>query len=246
MPLTTDAVRDWVGDHEIGKGRPYAESAAVSGAIRSRNVLRASVKGTRARPYRVRVTLGEDAVEFGVCSCPVGYYGKCKHVAAVLLAYLEEPARFAPLPDADANLDGRSKAELAALVKHLLKRAPELEAQLAVALPGYVSGRKVEAATYYWQAMDVIRGVNLGNDWAEHEIAEGLGIVLSGAAEFAECGEVEASDAVTRGVADALVAAFAAEQRDGIVAALPAKFRPAVAQLIAANGANGAVENLPF
>ena len=108
MPLSTDAVRDWVGDHEIGKGRPYAESAAVSGAIRAKNILKASVKGTRNRPYRVRVTLGEDAVEFGECSCPVGYYGKCKHVAAVLLAYLEEPARFADLGDLHATIDDRA------------------------------------------------------------------------------------------------------------------------------------------
>ena len=246
MPLTTDAVRDWVGDHEIGKGRPYAESAAVSGAIRGGNVLRASVKGTRNRPYRVRVTLGTDAVEFGACSCPVGYYGKCKHVAAVLLAFLEEPGRFADLPDVDANLDGRSKSELVALAKHLLRRAPELEAQLAVALPGFVAGRTVESATYFWQAMDVIRSVNLGNDWAEHEIAEGLGVILSAAGDFADAGEVEASNAVVAGVAEALTTAFAIEQRERVVAALPAKYRPAVEQLIAANGGNGAVENLPF
>jgi hypothetical protein len=246
MPLTTDAARDWVGDHEIGKGRPYAEGAAVSGAVKSGNILRASVKGTRTRPYRVRVTLGENAVEFGECSCPVGYYGKCKHVAAVLLAYLDEPARFADLPDADANLGARSKAELVSLVKHLLKRAPELEPQLAVALPGFVRGRPVEPATYYWQAMDVIRGVNLANDWAEHEMAEGLGVVLGAAAEFADRGEAAASDAVVRGVAEALVAAFVPEQRGRVVAALPAKYRPAVEQQIAADAGNGAVENLPF
>jgi hypothetical protein len=246
MPLSTDAVRDWVGDHEIGKGRPYAESAAVSGAIRSGSVLRASVKGTRNRPYRVRVTLGENAVEFGECSCPVGYYGKCKHVAAVLLAYLDEPARFADLPDADANLEGRSKPELVALVKHLLRRAPELEAQLAFAVPGFVGARTVDVATYYWQAMDVIRGVNLGNDWAEHEIAEGLGLILASAGDFADKGEIEASNAVVAGVADALIAALVPEQRDKVVASLPAKYRPAVELLIAGNGANGAVENLPF
>ena len=246
MPLTTDAVRDWVGDHEIGKGRPYAESAAVSGGIRAGGALRASVKGTRTRPYRVRVTLGDEAVEFGECSCPVGYYGKCKHVAAVLLAYLEEPARFADLQDADANLEARSKPELIALVKHLLRRAPELEAQLAFAVPGFAAGRAVESTTFYWQAMDAIRGVNLGNDWAEHEVAEGLGLILASAGDFADKGEGEASDAVVAGVADALVAAFVPEQREKVVAALPVKYRPAVTLLIAGDSANGAIENLPF
>ena len=246
MPLSTDAVREWVGDHEIGKGRPYAEGAAVSGAIRSENILRASVKGTRNRPYRVRVTLGTDAVEFGECSCPVGYYGKCKHVAAVLLAYLEEPARFADLPDADANLEGRTKPELISLVKHLLRRSPELESQLAFSLPGFVGTHRVDATGYYWQSMDVIRGVNLGNDWAEHEVAEGLGLILASAGDFAERGEAAASDAVVAGVSEALIAALVPEQRDKVVASLPAKYRPAVELVIAASSANGAVENLPF
>ena len=136
--------------------------------------------------------------------------------------------------------------ELIALVKHLLRRAPELEAQLAFAVPGFAAGRAVESTTFYWQAMDAIRGVNLGNDWAEHEVAEGLGLILASAGDFADKGELEASNAVVVGVADALVAAFVPEQREKVVAALPVKYRPAVSLRIAADCGNGAVENLPF
>src|SRR5262249_26344922 len=71
------------------------------------------------------------------CTCPVGYNGRCKHVAAVLLAYSEDPARFVDLPDIDANLLARGKDELVALVKQLLPRAPELEPQLAAPLPRF-------------------------------------------------------------------------------------------------------------
>src|SRR4051812_15660128 len=85
--LTPDAVRAWVGDFEVGKGRPYADGPAVSGGVRAGDSLRASVKGTRHRPYRVRVRLADGAVAAAECSCPVGYNGRCKHVAAVLLTY---------------------------------------------------------------------------------------------------------------------------------------------------------------
>src|SRR4029078_8348309 len=81
--LTRQAVRDWVGDHEIAKGRPYAESA-VSGTVRVGDTLKASVQGTRDRPYKVRLTRRNGRVAGGDCSCPVGDGGWCKHAAAVL------------------------------------------------------------------------------------------------------------------------------------------------------------------
>src|SRR5688572_20957396 len=112
--LVLDAVRDWVGDFEIGKARRYAEGAAVSGCVRSRGQLRACVKGTRTRPYRVWVEARDGAVTAAGCTCPVGrsapsQRGRCKHIAAVLLAYLEAPNRFVRLSDIRADLEARDK-----------------------------------------------------------------------------------------------------------------------------------------
>ena len=57
-----EAVRAWVGDTEIGKGRPYAEGAAVSGCVLTGSLLKACVKGTRTRPYRVWVQPAEGTI----------------------------------------------------------------------------------------------------------------------------------------------------------------------------------------
>ena len=228
--LTRDAIREWVGDFEVGKGRPYADGPAVSGGVRAGDSLRASVRGTRHRPYRVSVRVANGAVAGAECSCPVGYNGRCKHVAAVLLAYAEDPARFVEIPSIDANLRERSPDELVALVKQLLRRAPELEPLLADPLPGFIRPAPPAADVYRRQAREVIRGVNAHNDWAEVEIAHGVAEVLQTATEFTAAGQVTGADAVYRGVADALVEAGLGRGRLGVLfAALPEPYRTTLA-----------------
>lgn len=204
-PLTRQAVRDWVGDHEIGKGRPYATGSAISAAARVGNDLKANVQGTRDRPYRVRVTLDDGEVSSADCSCPVGDGGRCKHVAAVLLAYLDDPERFTEVADLDANLQQRDKAELVALIKLMVRRAPELEPLLAAPVPGFGKGVKVTPEVYRRQALDVIRGMNPYDEWAGDEIAEGLGELLEAGETFEQAEDFAAAEAVFQGVTAAVV-----------------------------------------
>jgi uncharacterized Zn finger protein len=241
--LTADAVREWVGDFEIGKGRPYAEGPAVSGAVRGGDTLRASVRGTRHRPYRVSVRLAGGSVGGAECTCPVGFNGRCKHVAAVLLAFAEDPARFAELADLDENLQARGKDELVALVKQLLRRAPELEPQLAAPLPGF-AGVEPAPEVYRRQAREVIRGVNPHNDWAEVEIAHGLAEVLQTASEFAAVGNAAGAEAVYAGVAAEVTESGLGRGRLGqVFAALPESQRAALAERM---GLGGTAEAAPF
>lgn len=238
-PLTLDAVRAWVGDHEIGKGRPYAEGPAVVGCVRTDSTLRASVRGTRIRPYRVRVSLEAGRVAFAECSCPVGYYGKCKHVAAVLLAYLESPPRFVELTDADANLAARDKPELVALVKMLLRRAPELEQLLARPVPGFAAAGPTEA-DFFFLALDAIRGANPHDEWAPWEIARELNELVEYAKAFDPSGA-----AVAAGVMRALAAEVSGPRLAEVFAAL----RPEVRDLLQAarqEGEQPGAEELPF
>jgi hypothetical protein len=124
--LTLRAIRDWVGDREIDKGRPYAADGAVRRGSRQANTLKADVRGTADRPYHVRVRLAGQGVVASDCSCPVGT-GRCKHVAALLLLYLARPDRFPVLPELDAVLGGMTRDELIALVRRMVRRAPRLE-----------------------------------------------------------------------------------------------------------------------
>jgi hypothetical protein len=124
--LTLRAIRDWVGDREVDKGRPYAADGAVRRGYRQSNTLKADVRGTAVRPYRVWVRLAGQGVVASDCSCPVGT-GRCKHVAAVLLLYLARPDRFPAQPELETIIEGMSRDELIALVRRIVRRVPRLE-----------------------------------------------------------------------------------------------------------------------
>jgi uncharacterized Zn finger protein len=217
LPLTLDAVRDWLGDFEIAKGQPYARSA--TGCVRDADTIRASVKGTRPRPYRVWVRVAASHVEAAHCTCPVGAEGTCKHVAGVLLAYLEHPRRFAVVENLNANLASRSQAELVALVKALLHRAPELEPLVARPRPGFATAPP-GSTDYYYLALDAIRATNPHDDWAPHEIAAGLREVIDYARAFGKESEQEACAAVASALRDELGPAKATEVATELVAAV--------------------------
>jgi uncharacterized Zn finger protein len=225
-----DAVRAWVGDQEIGKGRAYAEGAAVTGCVLTGMLLKACVKGTRTRPYRVWVQPHGKSIQGAGCTCPVGRgaacgASKCKHVAATLLAYLEAPNRFVKIADTYGDLEARDKSELVALVMQMLQRAPEVEPLLAAPLPGVQSRKKVPPEFYFWQTAEMIRGVNLANDRAAREIAEWVIEMLEDNFAFDQCDQGDVFQAVQAGIARALQKELPANIREAVLCELPDDLR---------------------
>ena len=87
-----DILRQWLGDLEIRKAQPYRQ--AVSHLERPTDTeLSAWVQGSIRNPYHVDIHLSQGHL-ISLCTCPVG--SRCKHVAAVLLAYLAQ--RGSPQP----------------------------------------------------------------------------------------------------------------------------------------------------
>ncbi|MGH2542083.1 MAG: SWIM zinc finger family protein, partial [Ardenticatenaceae bacterium] len=123
-------VARWVGTASLGKGRPYARSGMIMSPRRTGMTLKAQCQGTMAYPYRVEVTLGEEDIVAAACSCLVGYDGRCKHVAALLLTWLDKPDAFLEVEPLDKSLERRSKQELIALLRQisgLARCLPETE-----------------------------------------------------------------------------------------------------------------------
>ncbi|TKV56963.1 helicase SNF2 [Nakamurella flava] len=80
-----------VGAATYARGRSLAFSDAVHIQSSGPGELVAAVRGTRARPYRTRVSFALDAQDrvrsfSGECTCPVGL--DCKHAVAVLISHL--------------------------------------------------------------------------------------------------------------------------------------------------------------
>jgi hypothetical protein len=169
--LTLAAVGAWVGETSLARGRPYV--ARLLDQRRTGSELKARCVGSAAQPYRVTATLTTSGVvAASTCSCPVG--GRCKHIAALLLAWLAEPDAFLEIEPLDASLERRDKAELIALIRQMLARHPELETLLELPPPTAGGERKpADPALIQRQVLAVFRGA--GDDWhALSDIANNL------------------------------------------------------------------------
>jgi uncharacterized Zn finger protein len=91
--------------------------------------------GSSAPSYQVEATLSSHGIVEAHCSCPVGIGGHCKHVAALLLTWINHPESFDLVEESNATLDERSKEELVHIIQQMLKRYPDLEYLLEIPVP---------------------------------------------------------------------------------------------------------------
>src|SRR5438309_4729774 len=173
--ISKDEIRARVGERSFERGMQYFRSGAIFDTRLQGATLKARCHGSQGGPYRLEVTLSAEGIPGAHCSCPVGSGGYCKHVPALLLTWIERPEQFAEREELDAALEARSKAELIALVKQMLRQELELEWLLETPLPA--AGKRqgpVDAAIYRRQA-DALVGGDEYNEWpALADVVQGL------------------------------------------------------------------------
>ena len=95
LPELTEAdIRRWTGDQSFARGSRYFSDGAIRNPRLAGSTLKAQCQGSQIQPYHVQVTLGATGIVAGYCSCPVGGGGNCKHTAALLLTWLDNPDEF--------------------------------------------------------------------------------------------------------------------------------------------------------
>ncbi|MBA4379666.1 MAG: hypothetical protein C0393_03090 [Anaerolinea sp.] len=143
LPSLTHAdIQRWAGSASFQKGMPYFSRGAIFDPRRQGQTLKARCRGSQAASYQLQATLGPAGIASADCSCPVGAGGRCKHVAALLLTWLDIPDSFQEIEDLAAVLEQRSKTELIALIRQMIQREPDLEILLEMPLPGVETGEK--------------------------------------------------------------------------------------------------------
>lgn len=143
LPKLAEAdIRAWVGQRSFERARAYASDGSLFNLRRQGDTLKAQCQGSLPRPYSVEATLGAGGIEAADCSCPVGDGGLCKHVGALLMRWLKQPAAFAEAETLDAALARRSQAELVALIRQMIARYPDLE--LLLELPAASDTRPLD------------------------------------------------------------------------------------------------------
>ncbi|MBI5653025.1 MAG: SWIM zinc finger family protein [Chloroflexi bacterium] len=197
--LTPETIRRYVGDESFRRGNIYFRDGMIVHPRRADTTLKAECQGSRGNSYRVLVTLANDQITASECSCPIG--GHCKHVAALLLTWLNQPADFRVIETTDHALARRDKDELIALIKQMLARVPDLESLLELPLPtGKKSHRLVKPEVYRRQVAAAFRGS--ADEWgAETGIARQVDATLDIGSGFLEEGDCANAFAVFDAVA---------------------------------------------
>ena len=158
IPSITNAqIRDWVGETSFARGKAYFEGGAIDHARLQGNTLKGLCQGSQPQPYRVEVTFDAQGIASAGCSCPVGDGGHCKHVAALLLAWMHTPEDFAPQQTPEDRLEEMSKADLITLIRRMFKADPDLEDLLDLPLPGS-SAKPLDEIQFQRQVTKAIHG----------------------------------------------------------------------------------------
>ena len=161
-------IRSGADPQSFQRGKALYEDDAISHASLQGNRLSGDCEGTSAPYYRVRVTLDEAGIREADCTCPYEYGGYCKHIVALLLAYLHHPKRFAIRQDPADLLADLSRDDLLALTIKLLRDKPDLydwiEAAISVPSPKGKTPRKrkkrVDAEVYRRQIIGILHSLD--------------------------------------------------------------------------------------
>ncbi len=93
--ITESMIRAGAGPESFHRGEEYYRDGAISNTAVQGAMLSGECAGTYAPYYRVQVELDEAGIAEASCTCPYEFGGYCKHIVALLLAYLHHPKSFA-------------------------------------------------------------------------------------------------------------------------------------------------------
>ena len=128
LPALTDAdVRAWTAERFYERGRRYFDEGRLQHPRRAGSTLKVECVGSQPQPYRVEVRLDAEGITSARCSCPMGEGGRCKHVVALLLAWVHDASTFTETAALADALHKHDKGQLVALIEQMIDRHPDLE-----------------------------------------------------------------------------------------------------------------------
>jgi len=202
--ITIEDIEQWVGPVSFKRGEGYFFHNAIFDTHRKGSTLKAKCHGSAAAPYRLQVILDQDRIIRAQCSCPVGNGGYCKHVAALLLTWIEKPGVFEESDNLKHNLAQRSNEELIAIIQQMLQHEPDLAYLLEV--PSLVPGSAAQSIDPELIRKQVIQAFSSNNyDWGWRnpgDIATDLEDLLQLASQYLETNHIKYAATIYRIVAE--------------------------------------------
>ena len=150
--LSASVIRQQSTGESFHRGQDYYRRGAVTALVQRGNMLQAEVEGSQYEPYRVRLAFDREGITEATCSCPYTWGGWCKHIVAVLLACLNEPAKVEVQPALDELLAELNRQQLQELVLDLAAHASDLddliEARIALLRSNVADAGEQDAAAH--------------------------------------------------------------------------------------------------
>ncbi|MBT8399659.1 MAG: SWIM zinc finger family protein [Rhodothermia bacterium] len=125
--LTASSIESYAAEGSYERGREYVDSGAVISVRRTGpGHVEAHVKGGHMMPYTVVVRHDDQGVSEVECSCPYFAGGWCKHIVAVLLAYLDGEYDLEGSELLVRLMQGLSRDEVVSLLQSVAQDHPEI------------------------------------------------------------------------------------------------------------------------
>ncbi len=197
--ITESMIRAGAIPESFRRGEEYYRDGAVSNTAIQDALLSGECAGTYAPYYRVQVELDEAGIVKASCTCLYEYGGYCKHIVALLLAYLHHPKSFTvrkPPVELLAELDHN---DLIAILTRLIQEQPDLydriEVLTSVPSKSKKKRKKVDIEGYRRRILGILHsldGMRMSEAyWHVGGLANQLREVQQSASKFLDAGDAE-------------------------------------------------------
>lgn len=193
------------------RGKEYFEEGRLNRPIVHRGSIMADVKGTMPEEYHISIDL-RDGNFIASCTCPYAF-GYCKHIAAVLYAWVRRPGIFKDLGRSEDMLRKLGKEEVVEIVMDMIRYDPDvlyvinLRLTPGPELPGFID-----------REMKAIFSQEYADYLNVREIVKRLDIFREYALDLARARDVSTALTVIVPVIDAVLANYTRlEDADGLM-----------------------------
>ena len=200
--ITESMIPPGANSESVRHGEEYHREGAISNTNIQGTLLSGECAGTYAPYYRVQVELDEAGIADASCTCLYEYGGYCKHIVALLLAYIHRPksltVRKAPeelLADFDHN-------DLTAILTKLIQEQPDLYDRIKAMTSAPSKSKKqrkkkVDIEVYRQHILGIVHsldGMRMSEAyWHVGGLANQLREVQDSAVKFLEAGDAKSA-----------------------------------------------------
>ena len=197
--ITESMIRSGAGQESFHRGEECYRDGAISNTAIQGSLLSGECAGTYAPYYRVQVELDEAGIAEASCTCLYEYGGYCKHIIALLLAYLHHPKSFAARKAPAELLADLDHNDLVAILTKLMQEQPALydriDALTSVPSTSRKKRKKVDIEVYRRHIIGIVHsldGMRMSEAyWHVGDLANQLREVQQSAAKFLDAGDAE-------------------------------------------------------